>query len=601
MKRFSLDAVLRLVAVVLGLGGIAITVSVNVDVTVDDKPPVAPSELGWAGPEAVEAARPLTESLPRFQVVGLTEDNSKRNVRLWEFAKKVNGGDHIPTYRQEVGDCVSFGCKNAIEYLQAVQLFLDFAVIQNPGLELDVIRGPPQEGEAEAFGPKQWNPVYAPYIYGTSRVQVGGGRLRGDGSVGAWAAKAVQDYGVLAANEEQVPPYSGSVARKWGSSGPPKNFIEVAKQFPVKTVSKVRNADEACDALCNGYPITIASNAGFGSFQEVDGVWVGKWNTSWMHQMCLIGYDGSKSLKKFYCLNSWGASAHKQPLDGEPPGGFWIRWDDVDKIVKQGDSFAFSAFEGFPAVDIPDPDEIDFTVVGDLIPEIEQPTGGAEMSQVVEMMNRTQWTMVGLIMMILAVMMYYCFRQRSKRKSSRLSAALLFLALTASTVRAQGLDFTVVDAGEPRAIEMNATHVSLFGAPKAVDPMDITTSVNFDPMLHVEERVEFNYKKPQQLINETWDYYDDHKTVGRQAWLTGVQTPELYREWLVEKNGFQKEQVADLDLPTLQWLYSAVHFGDISPIKGESQGSPKQPPRPRYQYQQFCDDSGCRLLLVPTN
>jgi len=34
---------------------------------------------------------------------------------------------------------------------------------------------------------------------------------------------------------------------------------------------------------------------------------------------------------------------------GEPPGGFWINEADMDIIAKQGDSFAFSQFQGFPA------------------------------------------------------------------------------------------------------------------------------------------------------------------------------------------------------------------------------------------------------------
>src|SRR5690606_3642825 len=125
--------------------------------------------------------------------------------------KEVNGGEHLPNYRQEIGDCVSLGAKNAINYLQAVQIARDW-----------------QHAE--------FKPVYPPYIYGTSRVQVGGGRLgNGDGSIGAWAAKAVQEYGVLAADAEGVPPYSRSVAESWGYHGPPEKFISVAKKTLAKT------------------------------------------------------------------------------------------------------------------------------------------------------------------------------------------------------------------------------------------------------------------------------------------------------------------------------------------------------------------------------
>ena len=37
-------------------------------------------------------------------------------------------------------------------------------------------------------------------------------------------------------------------------------------------------------------------------------------------------------------------------MQGEPPGGFWISWEDMDRITAQGDSFAFSGFVGFPAL-----------------------------------------------------------------------------------------------------------------------------------------------------------------------------------------------------------------------------------------------------------
>jgi glutaredoxin len=70
--------------------------------------------------------------------------------------------------------------------------------------------------------------------------------------------------------------------------------------------------------------------------------------------MCVLGYDGTANSGKkyFYVLNSWGPDAHPKPLQGEPPGGFWVTWEDLDRIVKQGDSWAFSSFDGFRKTDI---------------------------------------------------------------------------------------------------------------------------------------------------------------------------------------------------------------------------------------------------------
>lgn len=293
------------------------------------------ARYGWAGPEEVKAAAPIVAGMQPFRIVGAApgEDNTGKNVRLWDHAIAVLG-KHIPNYAQETGDCVSFGAKNAISYLLVTQMKTG-----PPGLE--------------------YHENFPPYIYGISRVQIGGGRLgRGAGSVGAWAAKGVMEYGVLRSDQAGVD-YSGRLADQWGQKGPPKELIEKAKQFLVKTTSPIRSAAEARDALCNGYPVTIASDWGSTNMREVDGRIVARRNTNWPHQMCLIAYDGATGREPyFYVINSWGESAHPKPLQGEPAGGFWISTKDVDYITRQGDSFAFSNFDGFPAR------ELDFTVIG---------------------------------------------------------------------------------------------------------------------------------------------------------------------------------------------------------------------------------------------
>lgn len=322
------------ISCVLGsLGTLTVTTTIENNLNVDIGDGVTPPEhrMGWAGPEAVEQAKPIVEAMPEFRIVGEVGDNDDKNVRLWKAAIAVTGS-HLPNYPQQVGDCVAFGAKNAVEYLQCVQM----------------TRGPPAS----------FRPIFPSYIYGTSRVQIGEGRLRGDGSVGAWAAKAVQQYGVLAADHDRCPEYSGSISREWGRNGPPEWALDEGRKWPVKTVAQVSTAEEAREALCHGYPLTVASSFGSRDFRERDGRLVARGNGSWSHQMCLIAYDGSapSGERYFYCLNSWGAKAHPAPLGDEPPGGFWITWDQCDRIVGQGDSFAFSAFEGFPA------QELDFSI-----------------------------------------------------------------------------------------------------------------------------------------------------------------------------------------------------------------------------------------------
>lgn len=291
--------------------------------------PVPLAELGLATDHADKAAV-VAASLPPFLLVGdaAGEDNSKKNVRLWEAVLQLRG-EHLPNVPQQIGDCVSWGAANAVNYLQAVQ----------------IIRGPPAE----------FHPAYPPFIYGASRVDIGrkhGSRFNGDGSVGAYAAEALRDLGVLRADLKDCPPYTGQVARQWGASGPPAWAKEEAKKQVVKSIAQVSSAKEAMDAIAGAHcPVTIASGWwGTTDIPVVNGRRVARRTTSWAHQQCLIAYDGSGPGEPlFYCVNSWGPNAHPAPMQGEPPGGYWIRWSDVDRICKEGDSWAISSFDGFEA------------------------------------------------------------------------------------------------------------------------------------------------------------------------------------------------------------------------------------------------------------
>jgi hypothetical protein len=322
------------------LGLLTASLFYSCSVTVDVTPPHAregwrPEIVGTPEHAAVVAAMPPFE-LRDEERRRIVQDNTRANVRLWKWAKLVNGGQHLPNIPQEVGDCVSWGAANAINYTAAVQIARDGA-------------------------PQEFHQAFPPYIYGTSRVLIGRNSLRGDGSVGAWAAKAVQQYGVLRSDAANVPTYSGALARKWGNKpGPPDEFLEAAKPFTVQTVAPVRSADEVRDAICNGYGVSIASDCGFAMHPPViDGRLINKRSGNWNHQMSIVGYDGETHREPlWYVLNSWGHTAHGTPPDDSPPGGFWITRKDVEYIVRQGDSFAFSGFQGFPA------QTLDFRVFG---------------------------------------------------------------------------------------------------------------------------------------------------------------------------------------------------------------------------------------------
>ncbi|MGB9619155.1 MAG: hypothetical protein ACPL7K_01930, partial [Armatimonadota bacterium] len=232
--------------------------------------------------------------------------------------------------RQEIGDCVSWGMKQAGKRRSVIEI---------------------ASGQEERF--REW---FAPWIYATSRNQIGGGKIVGDGSLGVWAAEAVAKYGVLFVDDPQVPPYSGGLARLWGSSRNAgsnpvyKDFFPVAAKRPCFSV-EVKTVDEAVRMIRDfRRPLTIASMRGFQMQpRNYKGYHVFTPSGTWAHQMCFIEYNAE--LPALYRLNSWGPDAHGTPLRGETPGGAWNLLDDIEREFKTMDveCYALVEFEGDPS------------------------------------------------------------------------------------------------------------------------------------------------------------------------------------------------------------------------------------------------------------
>lgn len=266
---------------------------------------------------------------PKLNIIGAAPYKEGKRSMLWEVGRKVIGKDP-DNYAQEVGDCVSFGGKNAIEYVQ-------FFPMAN-GQRLN------------------WTMVFPPYLWGCGRIFIGNNQLgREDGSLGVWQAKAVMQYGAIPKDADGVPPYSGSVARQWGNSpGPDKKFIELGQQHIVKSAAAVTSWEDVVQALTNGFPVTVASNVGFDMAPRSDGFH--HYSTHWGHQMCIIGVDDDPSEPYACILNSWGdvMGTVKDFKTGDvwPKGSLRVRKKDILEILKEQDSFAYSAFNGFPAQEI---------------------------------------------------------------------------------------------------------------------------------------------------------------------------------------------------------------------------------------------------------
>jgi len=247
------------------------------------------------------------------------------DVFLWEACRKATGDLLPPRDQKGVGSCVSFGTASAIEHLLCVQI---------------------ATGASEEF-----RDLAQEVIYGGSRVEIGGGTIRGDGSIGAWAAQFVTRFGVIARGKygtQDLRSYDEARCREYGSRGVPDDLEPLAKQHPVKSASNVRSWDECRAAIRNGYPVAVCSSQGFSMQRDADGFC--RASGTWAHCMAIVGIRGGARPGAFL-LNSWGPNAHTGPRGpGEPsPAGFWAEFAVVDRMLRQGDSWAFSHAVGFPA------------------------------------------------------------------------------------------------------------------------------------------------------------------------------------------------------------------------------------------------------------
>ena len=305
-------------------------------------PPAA--RFGWAGKDEAERAfdslqqssHALAEFPPLQKLSGAESAAADGGVRLWDLVRKVRGED-TPNVAQQTGDCVSFGAKNAIEYLQCAEI---------------------AAGESEGF-----KPVFPPFLYATGRVLAGGGRLRGRaGSLGSWQAAAVKEHGVLRTDAAGVPPYSGAVADAWGdgrkaSSGRTngdaagfRDFLTAAADHPVGAAARVRTWAEVVAAVANGSPVTVASDCGFTMRAAASGFHERRGR--WPHQMALVAVCDDPARPWAGVLNSWG-DAHGRVTDwrtGErwPTGTLRVRREAVEEMLTTGEAYAYAAFAGFP-------------------------------------------------------------------------------------------------------------------------------------------------------------------------------------------------------------------------------------------------------------
>jgi hypothetical protein len=279
--------------------------------------------------------------------------------RAMDDAHRARYGKPFIVGKQGIGDCVAWGAMHAVYCSESVSF------------QLGQLAEPPLMPASEA-------------LYGGSRVEARGRDGSGSSPVGGWsdgsyggaAAKWVRDWGVVYRQPfpelgYDLTNYSAERAKNWGAygnggQGDKGRLDTIAKKHPARHVVAIRTWDELVAAITAGFPVTIASSQGFGSRTDESGILPAQ--GVWMHQMMILGLrfadnpvppnapPGFKRVDAALVLNSWGTRwisyAGKYPSD-QPDGSFWAEKAVVERILRQGDSYAIGDIKtGFKWRDI---------------------------------------------------------------------------------------------------------------------------------------------------------------------------------------------------------------------------------------------------------
>jgi hypothetical protein len=318
--------------------------------------PVSVTDFGWINaPHEVER---VVTSLPTPMITSSNAPsvNDKKDVLLYEFVRKVIGQD-APKGPQKIGDCVSWGWGNLVNYIACLQIFKALKAQNLVTLPDPVLVGQDQYNAANETRQAiiaEYQEAATEVIYALSRVEIGGQRgSYSDGSVGAWAAKAVSTMGTLSRkyldSKGLGGEYNPNRAKDWGAKGLPDNLEPDAAKHLVKTVSLVTSFDQAAGLIQNGYPVAICSNRGFTMERDAQGFCSpsGVWN----HCMLLVGVRFDRP---GCCISqSWGANTPTGPLGmNQPDNTFWADASVIEYILRQQDSFTGSEFLDYPNQDL---------------------------------------------------------------------------------------------------------------------------------------------------------------------------------------------------------------------------------------------------------
>lgn len=261
-------------------------------------------------------------------------------------------GNYHPEGPQEIGDCVSWGNGNLINYTQVLEAWMQIQELRVSGADDASVNAALEEFRYE------YQETATEVIYALSRVEVGGGRIRGDGSVGAWAAKALTDFGTISRKELEKlgvgGRYSGQRARAWGRSGLPNELEPAARQHVIEDMTPVRTWEDLAWHVQNLRVVAICSNVGFETGgpmtvrRDKDGF--SRPRGQWNHCMLVVSVKMGGRPGGLLC-NQWPLDSVQGPMgDIEiPKCSWWVDADVLNAMLRQNDSFTGTKYKGYPA------------------------------------------------------------------------------------------------------------------------------------------------------------------------------------------------------------------------------------------------------------
>lgn len=281
--------------------------------------------FGWSPPEPGAAPAALRLGVVAPHLAGGWD--GRTSFSLWEVGKRVTG-EYLKAQRQTLGTCVSRGysaCGNLS------QLAMIAAGLTKP------------DGTAMEFREVAHAPIY------------GGSRELGnflappgnDGSVGEWAARWVSKWGNCSLADLNDSYDSDKLAGQMGWRGVPSNVKELCREHLVSSVALVKTFQEAADAIVNGHPVAVCSDQGFTMRRDGDGF--DRPYGSWAHCMhfasVIVTPSGRRGLG---CGQSWGGNNPSGTLlPGAPDHVFGVDEATVNRMLRQGDSYALAGFNGW--------------------------------------------------------------------------------------------------------------------------------------------------------------------------------------------------------------------------------------------------------------